>query len=175
REEVVAVGKGTALLTLFVMATVFFRHDSYESRLTMVLFWGLTTASVLAARRAGWASVRALRRRGYNQTFSLIVGCGRGARRLAGTLHKVTGLGFKNVGYVEDTPGAMSADLDVLGGFDELPELIRKYQISHVFIALPFKRYEDVRRVFAILSRTVVEVRLVPDLPALAGAGLSLT
>src|SRR5262249_39351263 len=144
-------------------------------RLTMVLFWGLTTLGVLTARRAGWASVRTLRSRGYNQTFSLIVGCGRGARRLAATLHKVSWLGFKNVGFVEDAPGLMSADLDVLGGFDDLPRLIEKYQISHVFIAMPFKRYEDVRRVFAILSRTVVEVRLVPDLPGLAGAGMTLT
>jgi Undecaprenyl-phosphate glucose phosphotransferase len=116
-----------------------------------------------------------LRSRGYNQTFSLIVGCGRGARRLASTLHRVSWLGFKNVGFVEETHGPMSADLDVLGGFEQLPELIRKYQIWHVFIALPFNRYEDIRRVFSILSQTVVEVRLVPDLPALAGAGLSLT
>jgi Undecaprenyl-phosphate glucose phosphotransferase len=173
REEMVAVLKGTALLALFVMATIFLMHDPYESRLTVLLFGVLTLAGILAGRRTGWALVRALRSRGYNQTFSLIVGSGRGARRLANTLQKVSWLGIRNVGFVEEQSGALSADLDVLGGFDELPALVSKYQISHVFIALPFRRYDDVRRVFAILAQTFVEVRLVPDLPSMAG--LSLT
>jgi Undecaprenyl-phosphate glucose phosphotransferase len=173
REETVAVVHGTALMALFSMAAVFFLHDPYESRITMILFWALTVVAILAARRVGWGVVRTLRSRGYNQTFSLIVGSGRGARRLGHTLLRVNWLGIKNVGFVEENTSALSADLDVLGGFTELPELIRNYQVSHVFIALPFNRYDDVRRVFAILSQTVVEVRLVPDVPNLAG--LSLT
>jgi Undecaprenyl-phosphate glucose phosphotransferase len=172
REEVVAVVQGTALMALLAMASVFFLHDRYESRASMVLFWVLTVVSILLARRAGWGFVRTLRSRGYNQTFALTVGSGRGARRLAHTLMRVNWLGIKNVGFVEEKAG-LSDDLDVLGGFADLPELIRRYRISHVFIALPFHRYDDVRRVFAILSQTVVEVRLVPDLPNLAG--LSLT
>src|SRR5262249_41221773 len=61
------------------------------------------------------------------------------------------------------------------GGFEHLPELVRKYNISHVFIALPFARYDDVRRVFSILSQTMAEVRLVPDVPSLAGLSLTTT
>jgi Undecaprenyl-phosphate glucose phosphotransferase len=44
-----------------------------------------------------------------------------------------------------------------------------------VFIALPMSRYDDARRVFDILSQTVVEVRLVADVPALAGLSLTTT
>jgi Undecaprenyl-phosphate glucose phosphotransferase len=173
REETVAVLRGTALLSLFMMATIFFLHDPYESRATMVLFWALTATSIVLARRAGWGFVRTLRSHGYNQAFALIVGSGRGARRLAATFARVNWLGLKNVGFVDERPAALSADLDVLGGFADLPELIRKYGISHVFIALPLGRYDDVRRVYAVLSRTMVEVRLVPDLPALAGLTLT--
>jgi Undecaprenyl-phosphate glucose phosphotransferase len=175
REEMLAVLKGTALLSLFAMATIFFLQDRYESRLTMLLFSVLTATSILLARRLGWAIIRTLRARGYNQTFSVIVGTGRSARRLNGSLMRVGWLGIRNVGFVEDHVHPYSSDLDVLGGFDDLPELIRKYQISHVFIALPFSRYEDVRRVFSILSQTVVEVRLVPDVPTMAGLSLTTT
>src|SRR6516164_4430856 len=42
REEVIGIVKGTALLSLMVMATVFYTHDPYESRAAMVLFSGLT-------------------------------------------------------------------------------------------------------------------------------------
>jgi Undecaprenyl-phosphate glucose phosphotransferase len=175
REEMVAVLKGTALLSLLVMATIFFLHDPYESRLTMLIFSAVTGTSILTARRMGWAVIRTMRSRGYNQTFALIVGTGRTARRLSAALARVSWLGIRNVGFVEDRPAPLTEDLDVLGGFDELPELVGKYQISHVFIALPFARYDDVRRVFSILSQTMAEVRLVPDVPNLAGLSLTTT
>jgi Undecaprenyl-phosphate glucose phosphotransferase len=173
REEMIAVLQGTALLSLLVMATIFFLHDPYESRVTLLLFSLLTAAGVLTSRRAGWGLVRALRSRGYDQSFALIVGGGRGARRLARILYRVNWLGIKNIGFVEEQTHPLSSDLDVLGGFADLPELIRKYDVEHVFIALPLNRYDDARRVFAILSQSLVEVRLVPDVPNLAG--LSLT
>src|SRR5437016_10748654 len=67
REEVICVLKGTILLSLLVMATLFFKHDRYESRTTMVLFSVLTTLGVLTARRASWSAIRYLRSQGYNQ------------------------------------------------------------------------------------------------------------
>ncbi len=173
REEMVAVLYGTVLLTLFMMATIFFQHDPYESRAMMILFWILTVGSILFARRVGWGIVRWLRSRGYNQAFTIIVGSGRGARRLAATFARISWLGMKNIGFVDERVSPLSADLDVLGGFQDLPALVAKYRISHVFIALPLSRYEDVKRVYSILAGTMVEVRLVPDLPALAGLTLT--
>jgi Undecaprenyl-phosphate glucose phosphotransferase len=82
-------------------------------------------------------------------------------------------MGIKNVGFVEETPHRLSNDLDLLGGFAELPVLIAKYRVSQVFIALPMSRYDDARRVFDTVSQQFVEVRLVADVPNLAG--LSLT
>jgi Undecaprenyl-phosphate glucose phosphotransferase len=175
REEAVAVIQGTGLLLLLVMAWLFALHDFYETRITIVLFAILTAGGILTSRRIGWGLVRALRSRGYNQTFSIIVGVGRGARRLARTLHRVSWLGMRNVGFVEEGRHALSADLDILGGFADLPELIRKYGINHVFIALPLNRYDDARKVYALLSESMVEVRLVPEVPALAGLSLTTT
>jgi len=175
REEMVAVVKGTFLLSLFVMATIFFLHDPYESRATIALFSGLTAVSVLTGRRLSWGLIHALRSRGYNRTYSLIVGTGRAARKMARALHRVNWMGIKNVGFVEERPGSLSSDLDVLGGFADLPALLPKYRISHVFIALPLSRYDDARRVFAVLSQSVVDVRLVADVPNLAGLSLTTT
>ena len=175
REEIVAVVQGTSLLALLTMASIFLLHDPYESRITMGLFWLMTTLSILVARRMGWGIVRTLRSHGYNQAFCVIVGAGRGARRLAATLARLNWIGLKNIGFVDEKPGTYSADLDLLGGFSDLPALIGKYGISHVFIALPLNRYDDVRKVYSVLAQTMVEVRLVPDLPALAGLSLTTT
>src|SRR5262245_45200275 len=67
REEVVAVIKGTVLLALLVMATIFYLHDPYESRASISLFAVLTAVSVLLVRRLNWAAIKQLRSRGYNQ------------------------------------------------------------------------------------------------------------
>ncbi len=175
REEVVCVLKGTALLSLLVLATVFFRHDIGESRLTMLLFSVLNGWGLLTARRLSWAVIRTLRRRGYNQSFALIVGAGRVARKTARALRKASWMGIKNVGFVEERTNGLSRDLDVLGTFADLPELIQRYNIHHVFIALPMGRYDDARRVFDILSQSLVEVRLVADVPNFAGLSLTTT
>jgi Undecaprenyl-phosphate glucose phosphotransferase len=175
RDEVVCVVKGTVLLCLTVMASTFLLHDPYKSRLTMFLFFVLATLGVATARRLTWAAVRALRSRGYNQSFSIIVGTGRVARKTARALRQANWLGIKNVGFVEEATHQLSDDLDRLGGFADLPALVAKYRVSLVFIALPMGRYDDARRAFATLSQQVVEVRLVADVPNLAGLSLTTT
>src|SRR5689334_2733284 len=42
REEVVSVCKGTTLMVLLVVASMFGMQDPYESRATLLLFFGLT-------------------------------------------------------------------------------------------------------------------------------------
>jgi Undecaprenyl-phosphate glucose phosphotransferase len=175
REEVVCVVKGTALLSLLVVAATFLRHDPYESRATLILFSGLTVAALLAGRRLNWSVIRTLRSHGYNQSFSLIVGAGRVARKTERALRHAGWMGIKNVGFVDEQSTRLYDDLDVLGGFADLPDLIAKYRIGHVFIALPLNRYHDARCAFDILSKLLVEVRLVADLPALTGLSLSTT
>jgi Undecaprenyl-phosphate glucose phosphotransferase len=175
REEVVAVVKGVGLLSLLLMAMSFFRHDPYESRAVMLIFAGLAVVGMLGIRRAGWAIIKHLRRRGYNQANVLIVGTGRTARRLARTFKKSAWLGLQVVGHVEDQPSRWVSDLTILGTTADLPALVERYRVGHVFIALPMNRYAQVRQVFDILSRTLVEVRLVADVPSLAGLSLTTT
>jgi Undecaprenyl-phosphate glucose phosphotransferase len=175
REEMVCVVKGTGLLSLLVMATIFFLHDPYESRITMLLFSVMSTTAVLTARRLSWFAIRYLRSQGYNQTRALIVGTGRVARKTARALRRASWLGIKNLGFVEDQPSRWTGDLDIVGTAADLPRLISRYQIEHVFISLPMSRYHDARRIFDILSQSLVEVRLVTDLPSLAGLSLTTT
>jgi Undecaprenyl-phosphate glucose phosphotransferase len=175
REEVICVLKGTALLSLLVMATTFYLHDPYESRATMVIFSLLAGLSVLAARRLSWSAIRQLRSRGFNQTHAAIVGTGRVARKTALALRRANWMGIRTIGFVEDRQDRWTSDLNLLGTFADLPDLIKKYRIAHVFIALPMSRYDDARRVFDLLSRSLCEVRLVADVPDLAGLSLTTT
>lgn len=175
REEVVSVCKGTSLMVLLVVASMFGMKDPYESRGTLLLFFGLSGTLLLVERRLSWWAIRWLRRHGYNQTHSIIVGTGRVARKTARALRQASWMGIKNIGFVEDQPSRWTTDLDVLGTTADLPLLIERYELEHVFISLPLSRYHEARRVFDILSRSLVEVRLVADTPNLAGLSLTTT
>src|SRR5207245_7075972 len=94
REELISVFFGAALMGLFVGAATFGLHNPYESRGAIVLFTGLTMALIVVFRRLSWIGVHWLRRRGYNQTQTLIVGTGRVARKTARSLRQTSWLGF---------------------------------------------------------------------------------
>src|SRR5262249_24746012 len=158
REDLWTVLKGVPLLVLLVTGAAFFLQDEYVSRGAMVLFAGLVFLAVLVTRRLTWWGVHFLRRRGFNPSFTVIVGTGRTARKTAAAVRSATWMGFRNVGFVEDNPTRWSSDLDVLGKVDELPLLIAKYRIDHVFICLPMNRFHEARRVFDVLSESVVDV-----------------
>jgi Undecaprenyl-phosphate glucose phosphotransferase len=176
REELTAVGKGVALMALLVMATSFARQAQYESRGAMVMFGTAALVGIVVTRRVSWSAVRRLRTRGVNQSHALVVGTGRLARTTVRTLRVVRWSGIQPVGYVEDEGHRGSGtDLPVLGSIAELPALVERHHIEHVFVALPLNRYADARRVFAALSQTVVDVQLIADLPAMAGMTFTTT
>ncbi len=84
-------------------------------------------------------------------------------------------LGIKNIGFVEDQPTRWASDLDILGTTLDLPRLIEKYQVSHVFICLPMNRYHEGARSTRFFSQTFADVRLIADVPELAGLSLTTT
>jgi Undecaprenyl-phosphate glucose phosphotransferase len=175
REEAVSVVKGTALMGLLVIAGTFGLQSHYESRATFMLFVVLTAVLLLLMRRFNWLAIRLLRSSGFNQTQAMIVGTGRAARKTARALRATSWLGIKNVGFVEDQPSRWTGDLDILGSIADLPQLVHKYQVSHVFICLPMSRYDEARRVFDTLAKNFVEVHLIADVPALAGLSFTTT
>jgi Undecaprenyl-phosphate glucose phosphotransferase len=175
REELWAVLKGVPLLLLLMTGAAFFLQDDYVSRGAMAIFATLAFAFVLVTRRMTWWAVHLFRRRGYNPSFTVIVGTGRTARKTAAALRGATWMGFRNVGFVEDNPTRWTSDLDILGTVNDLPVIIDKYKIDHVFICLPMNRFHESRRVFDVLSENVVDVRLVADVPNLAGVSLTTT
>ena len=130
-----------------VLATTFYRQDHYDSRATMLLFSGMTALAVLLGRRVSWFIIRSLRRWGYNESRCIIVGTGRVARKTAWALRHASWMGIRNLGFVEDQPNRWTEDLDILGTTSDLPTLISKYSVEHVFISLPLNRYHEARHV----------------------------
>ena len=97
---------------------------------------------------------------------ALIVGHGRVAERIVHNLAAHPEFGLVPVGLVADELEEHSAepDLPVIGRIDELPTLIRRYDVNRVFVAFSSVSSEYAADVVNRLAGTDVEVDVVPRL-----------
>ena len=146
-------------------ALVFYRRDHYEPRLAFAIFLVLNVVALCVVRRAVWRMVKRLRRRGLNHSRAVIVGCDRTGRLTAETIARNAWTGLEAVGFVDDAPQAPRRGeptvLPRLGSVSELAAVVRRYDVDHVFVALPLARYGELPRVYE-LNDLLVEVQLAP-------------
>lgn len=171
-EELSALIKAMGLWLLLLLLTDF---TTTHSHWFVAWFVIITTLVLFGFRRLWWLIIGSLRAQGYNPTPVLIVGTGRVARRAARAISGAGWTGMHVFGFIEDENRHWANDLTIVGRLADLPELVLKHGISQVFIALPFQRYTDVRRVYETLAESIVEVRLILDAPRLAPLSLRTT
>lgn len=161
--------KASLLLLLFAATIAFYRRDAYEPRLAFAVFLVVNVTALCAMRRVVWRVVKHFRRRGLNHSRAVIVGCGRTGRLTAETIGRNGWTGLEAVGFVDDVGRHEPAGLPRLGTLDDLAGVVRRYDVDHVFVALPLARYGELPRVYKQLDDLLVEVQLVPDRPNLVG------
>lgn len=167
--ELTVVCQASGLLFVLAITAAFYRRDDYESRLALALFLCLNAALLMLVRRVLWRIVKFARRYGLNYGRAVIVGSGRTGRLVAETIGRNNWTGLEAVGYVDVPAKVEPRELPRLGTIDQLGGIVAKYDIDHVFIALPLARYGELPAVYRALEDLLVEVQLVPDLPNLAG------
>ncbi len=171
--ELPGVARANGLLLLLLVSVLFFLRDPYKSRLAIGLFVVGNAAGQAVTRRAAWSLVHFLRGRGVNPSPAIIVGSGRSAQKLVAELRRNAWTGLEPIGFVDDTPSIRIHGLPVLGPLANLADLVERRQVAYVFVALPLSQYVALRGVLDQLSDLLVDVRLVPDVPQLAGAALA--
>jgi len=164
--------KAGGLLFVLAITITFYRRDLYESRLALALFLVLNVLALAIARRIIWRVLKHLRGHGLNYGRAVIVGSGRSAQRVARTIQNNSWTGLEAVGFVDAASKLEPQTLPRLGGIDQLESIVAEHDVDHVFIALPASRYGELPQVYKAVSKVLVEVQLVPDIPNLAGMRL---
>jgi Undecaprenyl-phosphate glucose phosphotransferase len=166
-DEVFGIFKAIGLsLLMLVAATYFFRQDRY-SRLTLGLF-GATSFVLLASTRALARNfLAAVRRRGHNLRYALVVGAGELGRAVAERLETHPELGIKVVGLLTKDArkiGSHVAGAEVLGTYDDLEKVLSARHVDQVYLALPLDWHHRIRELMAVLATHTADVKVVPDL-----------
>ncbi|GAB4161313.1 MAG: sugar transferase [Candidatus Promineifilaceae bacterium] len=92
----------------------------------------------------------------------LIVGAGEEGQQVARMIERYDWMGLNLVGFLDD-PAQGSSHLPILGGIDDIKEVIQTHQVQDVIMALPQGKYHQVNRLVVTLHDLPVNVRMVPD------------
>lgn len=175
RRELRAVLRGCGLA--FLLTTAAIAHCSWLaiSPALPALFAALLTPALLITRRTlHRVQARSGDRRPHLRR-AVIIGQGRIGHLVAETVRNNPWTGIRVVGFVDgeyaDRGGfSTEAGLPRVGDIDDLPSIVARERIEHVFVALPLSRYGELSRLWRLLAELLVDVQMVPDVPKLAGA-----
>ncbi|MEQ8672284.1 MAG: undecaprenyl-phosphate glucose phosphotransferase [Aggregatilineales bacterium] len=128
--------------------------------------WGFSIFMVILGREAHRILQWSVRRRGIARDNLLIIGTGRIARDIAQKVRDNDTLGYNIVGVVNDKvkPKGHVLGIPIIGLYNDLPELIDKYNVEQVIIALPDARRNEIVDLVTLCQRGRVDIKIFPDI-----------
>jgi exopolysaccharide biosynthesis polyprenyl glycosylphosphotransferase len=93
----------------------------------------------------------------------LVLGAGKVGRRLRDQIDEQGVWGLNLVGFLDDDPWKQSRNLNVLGSLDDVRNVVKKYAVDDIVIALPRTAYHRLQQVVDMLYDLPVQVWVVPD------------
>jgi exopolysaccharide biosynthesis polyprenyl glycosylphosphotransferase len=166
-DEYYRIFGAVSVATLITVAIVgFATRDTVAYQRSLVAFtWALSLVTVPFGRWLHTRILRLLQRRGVAMERVLIVGAGEVGRMILQKVQQTPGLGYEVVGFVSGN-GASSGQvmgLPVMGGVDDLPEIIEQQRIDEVIIGLPEATHQELVGIVSQCERERVSIRVFPD------------
>lgn len=165
-----AVTLGSVLafgLQALILETVF-QGTPYQvdyPRSMFVYVWVLSILFTVIARELYRSLRYLLRRRGVDRQNLLIIGTGKIARDITTRIKNQADLGYNLVGVVTTRQGRPNvAGVPVIGGYDDIPNLIDEREIEQVIIALPETQRGELVSLITQCQRGHVDIKVYPDL-----------
>jgi Undecaprenyl-phosphate glucose phosphotransferase len=93
-----------------------------------------------------------------------VAGAGELGQSVAETILAHRELGYRVIGFVDDTPRPARTGLPVLGRLDDVLEVVRTHGVEELYIALPLDEHAKLLRLIKAVSNECVDLKVVPDL-----------
>ena len=179
--EIIAIFSSLSASAASSILILLFINRRYSLRL--VIFAYLLSLLLIIGSRLIWRIYIETKNMRYVSTDSakntLIVGAGEGGRILYNSfLGSKTAQDIHVVGFVDDDPNKRNTYLSgkkVLGALKDIPELIEKYDIQMVTIAIPSLSRKKLRRIFELVESARVKVNTMPSIEELASGKISVS
>lgn len=139
-----------------------FLHTEYRI-LFFVVFYGILVVIFPVINLTIRLIIKRRRRRGKHQSRVAIVGTNETSKRLAESMLKDPGLGYKIVGFF-DTEPLPGFDGHYAGNFDLLEQYAREHRIDEIYFTLVGEKAEKMPRVVRIADSNVLDFFYVPKI-----------
>lgn len=180
-DEFYRIFAATSIGTIVTIAatTFLFKNSRLQvdfPRVMVIYAWLLTVMLVTAGRSVLAWFRRVLRRRGLWADRLLIVGTGDVGRMILQKVRQTPTLGYRVVGFVDGqtSPGQQIMGIPVLGGIDDLPDLIKEHEVEEVIIGRSELTHQEALAIISRCERGQVGVKIFPDLFQIIATELSI-
>lgn len=175
--ELIVIFKAVTL-SVFVTTAIqyFFFHGIYIRMLAVT--WMLHIL-LIGGSRFSWRILQdTVSKQTVHKKKTLIVGAGSaGTMVVRQLLHNRTAELFP-VAFVDDDPKKHHLEvmgIPVLGGVDQIEEIVRNLQIEHIIIAIPSLRKKEWQKIFNECTKTKVKTQTIPMLEDLMTGKVSIS
>ncbi len=159
---------------IIFFGTVFLFFMSFEIRVPFILSrrvfipYGLLLVSGLSLGRLFLITVLKMNNwLDFKKRPTLIIGASRRALNVVKKINSVPELKFDIIGLIDDHAngniGKTIEGLQILGSFENIPEIIKKRKVKEVIIALDDNNIDQVIDLIDLFSRYNVSIKLLPD------------
>jgi len=180
--EIIAILLATTCTAIGNAVYLLSFSDSFSRRL--ILFTYILSAFFIILSRLAWRLF--VERRNMRLTVdknemkrTLIIGAGEGGRILYNSLlGSKTSSDIRVVGFVDDDPNKKNvylSNMKVLGTTQDLPEIVEKYNVDMVTIAIPSLPRKKLREIFDLLENYKVKVNTMPSMEEVVAGKISMS
>lgn len=179
--EMIAIFLALTLSSFATIILLFFSKENYSMRLVVSTYF-LSMFFIIASRLVWRLYVEKKNSRCITSEEvknTLILGAGEGGRILYNSLLGSKTAGDINViGFIDDDPNKRHTYLSgkkVLGSIKDLPELVEKYEIAMITIAIPSLSRKKLREIFELIEPLHVKVNSMPSMEEVASGKINLS
>ena len=148
------------IVSLAFMAALYLVRIADFPRLSIVLFWLISSLLVIGKRTLVWGFLRYYRSLGYNQKQVAILGNGHLARQYLEDIRRNPQLGVTVVGYIsrEKRPELGRC----LGSYEELEKILERHKLDELIIALEPHETRFMKPALAAADKEGTRLSLIP-------------
>lgn len=152
----------SALVLAVLLSFLFIQRYIDFSRLTLIIWFVLSTCVLSCKRILMRRSLQYFRRRGYNQKWVLLIGGGEMAQTYWNTVRTERELGYTATGYVSSRTEEGMGGLNRLGGYGELERLLEQERPDEAVCAIAQEDYMRMPDIIAACEKTGTKLSIIP-------------
>ncbi|MBM7709058.1 polysaccharide biosynthesis protein [Enterococcus lemanii] len=178
-KEIIAIFSANTSAFFATLFLIMLPKGNYSRR--FVLFSYILSTLLIIASRLFWRLY--IEQKNHHLTKSqkpkktLVIGAGEGGRILYNSLigSKTAGE-IEIIGFIDDDPNKLGTYLSgkkILGNLEDLPEIIKKFQIEMLTLAIPSLPKSKIRQIYQIIEPLNVQINMIPSIEELASGKIS--